>query len=163
MPDEAVPFFLSGDSSMALQVRSFDWEASPLGQPSSWSPTLKAMAQLLLASKQPMFLVWGSDRTWLYNDAMIAIMGRKHPAALGRPIQEVWSEAWSLLEPLVKRAFDGEPIHQTGFLLPVDRYGSIEDAYFNFSYTPMPMPGGQVEGLFGVCTETTGTVTASRD
>jgi PAS domain S-box-containing protein len=162
MADEVMPHFLSGDTHLAQQIRSFDWRQTSLGEPSSWSPTLGAMVQLLLASSQPMFLIWGPDRTWIYNDAMVAIMGRKHPWALGQSIREVWSEAWAILGPLVDRAFGGEPIHQTGFLLPLDRRGSVEDAYFNFSYTPLPHPHGHVEGLLGVCTETTSTIATNQ-
>ncbi|WP_375452175.1 ATP-binding protein [uncultured Devosia sp.] len=121
------------------------------------------MLQLLLASKQPMFLAWGAERTWLYNDAFVPIMGRKHPALLGRPMQAVWDEAWTSLEPLVQRAFQGEAIHQTGFFVRLDRRGAVEDAYFNFSYTPMVASDGSVEGLFGICTETTGSVLANQE
>jgi PAS domain S-box-containing protein len=163
MADEVMSHFLLGDTSLAQQIRSFDWRQTSLGEPSSWSPTLGAMVQLLLASSQPMFLIWGPDRTWIYNDAMVAVMGRKHPWALGKSIREVWSEAWDSLGPLVDRAFGGEPIHQTGFLLPLDRRGSVEDAYFNFSYTPLPHAQGHVEGLLGVCTETTNTIATNRD
>lgn len=121
------------------------------------------MVQLLLSSAQPMFVAWGPDRIFIYNDGYIPIMGHKHPAMLGRPSAAVWSEAWPLLEPLFERVFDGEPVHQSGFLVPIDRHGHIEDAYFNFSYTPMTGPDGSVEGLFGVCTETTSSVVGNRE
>jgi hypothetical protein len=70
---------------MGRLIRAFDWSETPLGRPSEWPQALKTLVNLLLASKQPMFLGWGPDRTWLYNDAFIPILGRKHPAALGRP------------------------------------------------------------------------------
>jgi hypothetical protein len=34
------------------------------------------LLDLILASGQPMFLVWGLKRTWFYNDAFIPIAGR---------------------------------------------------------------------------------------
>jgi hypothetical protein len=58
-----MPFFLTGDSSMAQTIQSFDWSITPIGLPASWSRTLQSMVQLLLASKQPMFLVWGDERS----------------------------------------------------------------------------------------------------
>jgi hypothetical protein len=36
-----------------------------------------------LGAAQPMFLVWGPERIFLYNDAFIPFAGRKHPAAFG--------------------------------------------------------------------------------
>jgi signal transduction histidine kinase/CheY-like chemotaxis protein len=157
-----LPFFVAGDSVQGREIKRFDWGSTPLGHPSIWSPNLRAMVQLLLASKQPMFVAWGPERTFIYNDGYIPIMGSKHPAQLGKPSAMVWSEAWPLLGPLFDRVFEGEPIHQTGFLVPIDRHGIVEDAYFNFSYTPMAAPDGTVEGLFGVCTETTTSVALNR-
>lgn len=157
-----LPFFLVGDSVQANLIRAFDWMSTPLGHPSSWSPALQSMVQLILSSRQPMFVAWGPERTFIYNDGYIPIMGRKHPSQLGLPSAEVWSEAWPLLQPLFDRVFDGEPVHQTGFLVPIDRDGTVEDAYFNFSYTPTARPDGTVEGLFGVCTETTTSVALNR-
>ncbi|MDB5613045.1 MAG: sensory box histidine kinase/response regulator [Devosia sp.] len=113
-PNSSVPFFLCGTLLMAEQFRTFEWSSTPLGSASTWSPTLQSMVQLLIASRQPMFLVWGEQRTYLYNDAMIPIMGSKHPAGFAAPMHEVWSEALSAISPLIVRAFEGDAIHQTG-------------------------------------------------
>jgi PAS domain S-box-containing protein len=154
--------FLNGGSTMGALMRELDWTASSLGRPSCWSAALKTLVQVLLASKQPMFIAWGRERTWLYNDAFIAIAGRKHPGALGRPSADVWSEAWSELQPLFDRVFVGESIHMTGFALSLDRKGKIEEAHFDFSYTPILADGRTVDGLFGVCVETTAQVAGNR-
>jgi hypothetical protein len=53
----------------------------------------------MLDSRQPMFIAWGPDQNWLYNDALVPIAGRKHPACLGLPASEVWAEAWTDLNP----------------------------------------------------------------
>ena len=62
--------FLDGGSEMGSRIRAFDWRATSLGAPEEWPQALKTLVNLLLASKQPMFLGWGSERTWLYNDAV---------------------------------------------------------------------------------------------
>src|ERR1700678_2570853 len=85
--------FLSGGGEMGERIRAFDWGATPLGFPEVWPQALKSLINLLLVSKQPMFLGWGPERIWLYNDPFIPILGRKHPHALGRPSMEVWAEA----------------------------------------------------------------------
>jgi PAS domain S-box-containing protein len=109
-----------------------------------------------LASTQPMFIAWGSDRVWLYNDAFVPILGHKHPEALGqRAIEEVWREARAVLEPLFDRVFAGEAVHMDDFEIALDRNGRLEEARFAFSYTPVRSDTGCVVGLFGVCTETT--------
>ena len=110
----------------------------------------------MLASEQPMFMAWGPDQTWLYNDAFVPILGDKHPAALGRAaLAEVWSEAREVLAPLFERVFAGEPIHMDDFGLMLDRNGRLEEAHFAFSYTPVRDESGSISGLFGACIETT--------
>ena len=147
---------------MGSRIRAFDWSETPLGPPTEWPQALKTLVNLLLASTQPMFLAWGPDRTWLYNDAFIPILGRKHPAALGRPSMEVWAEAREVLEPMFARVFAGEPVSIEDFSLGLDRQGRIEEAHFEFAYTPARGEDGSVQGLFGACIETTARILAER-
>jgi signal transduction histidine kinase/CheY-like chemotaxis protein len=154
--------FLDGGGEMGERIRAFDWGMTPLGPPEHWPQALKTLVNLLLASKQPMFLGWGPERTWLYNDAFTPILGRKHPFALGQPSMEVWAEARDVLEPMFDRVFAGEPVSIEDFSLGLDREGKIEEAHFEFAYTPARGEDGSVEGLFGACIETTARVLAER-
>jgi signal transduction histidine kinase len=153
---------LQGGGEMGERIRAFNWDATPLGPPQAWPQALKTLVNLLLASTQPMFLGWGPERTWLYNDAFTPILGRKHPSALGRPSMEVWAEAREVLEPMFDRVFAGEPVSIADFSLGLDREGTIEEAHFEFAYTPARGEDGAVEGLFGACIETTARVMAER-
>ena len=144
---------------MGSRIRAFEWSGTPLGRPSDWPQALKTLVNLLLASKQPMFLGWGRDRTWLYNDAFTPILGRKHPAALGRPSMEVWAEAREILEPMFARVFAGEPVSIEDFSLGLDRQGRIERSAFRVR---LRGEDGSVQGLFGACIETTARILAER-
>ena len=148
---------------MGAAMRAFDWSSSSLGPPESWSHSLKTLVSVLLSSSQPMFLAWGPDRTWLYNEAFTPILGRKHPLALGRPAMEVWAEARGDLEPLFDRVFAGEAVHMEDFSLLLDRGGELERAHFAFSYTPVRDENETVAGLFGACIETTKQVFSGRE
>ncbi len=107
-------------------------------------------------------MAWGPQRLWFYNDAFIPILGDKHPRALGRPSQEVWSEAWVHLEPMFDRVFSGEPVSIDGYSLELERFGKLEEAHFDFSYTPARDEEGRVRGLYGVCVETTERIVSER-
>ncbi|HEX4504833.1 MAG TPA: ATP-binding protein [Alphaproteobacteria bacterium] len=143
-------------------MRAFAWDTTPLGSPDGWPKSLKTLVSLLLVSKLPMFLAWGPERTWIYNDAFTPILGRKHPDALGRPSMEVWAEARDLLEPLFDRVYAGEPVSIEDFALGLDREGRVEEAHFEFAYTPARGDSGSIDGLFGACIETTARVIAER-
>src|SRR5579872_2990527 len=148
--------------AMSSMMMAYDWATSPLGSPKTWSQPLKTVVGLMLASRQPMFIAWGPEKTWLYNDAFVPILGGKHPVALGAPAMEVWGEAREVLEPMFTRVFNGESVQMDDFTLFLDRRGKLEEAHFSFSYTPVRDTEGNVGGLFGACIETTMKVIAER-
>ena len=147
------------DRQMAQRIADHDWTATSLGPRTAWPEALKALVRLMLASDQPMFIAWGPEKTWLYNDAFAPIMGRKHPALLGRPaLDEVWREARDDLTPLFDSVFAGQAVQRDDISLMLDRVGVAEESHFSFSYTPIQDEEGRVTGLYGVCTETTALV-----
>ncbi|MBB5863322.1 PAS domain S-box-containing protein [Xanthomonas arboricola] len=50
------------------------------------TPALHTTLSVCLNAQVPMLLVWGSDARCIYNDACIALLGRRHPAAFGQPL-----------------------------------------------------------------------------
>ncbi len=116
----------------------------------------------MLHSKTPAYLMWGPQLCLLYNDACLDILGQKHPAALGRPVYEVWPEIWSILEPLVQTALSGETVYLENTELTIRRHEQEEQAWFSFSYVPVHGPGGKIAGLYCTATETTAVMAAER-
>jgi PAS domain S-box-containing protein len=157
-----VPSFLADGGEIGALMRSHDWSHAPLGTPDTWPPSLRTVVSLLLTSKFPMFVAWGPQLAFLYNDAYAPILGRKHPHALGRPFREVWAEIWDDLEPLVAKAMTGEATFHENLHLVMERHGFPEDTWYTFSYSPIRDAGGIVAGMYCVCTETTEKVQADR-
>jgi PAS domain S-box-containing protein len=152
--------FLTGDKRMGARMRTHDWSASPLGVPETWPPCLRSAVSLMLGSRFPMFVAWGPELGFLYNDAYTAVLGDKHPGALGQPFREVWSDIWHDIEPSVAMAMGGEATWAENLPLVMNRYGHDERTYFTFSYSPVRDDAGAVGGLFCVCAETTAKVVA---
>ena len=134
---------------MGAQIASYDWAETALGPIESWPSAFQMLVGLMLDSRQPMFLAWGADRTWLYNDAFIPIAGSKHPGCLGRPARQVWAEAWGDLEPLFTTGSGAGPIPG-----PYGRFragawtgsGKLARSAFRLSYTPARLEDGSVAG-----------------
>ncbi|WP_128563566.1 hybrid sensor histidine kinase/response regulator [Methylobacterium crusticola] len=144
-------------------MRAHDWSASPLGPPESWPAPLQMTVSLMLGSAFPMFVAWGPGLGFLYNDAYIDVLGRKHPSALGGRFREIWEEIWSDVEPLVQRAMAGEATFSEDLPLRMQRKGFEEDTWFTFSYSPVREQDGTVGGMFCACTETTARVRAQAE
>jgi PAS domain-containing protein len=152
--------FLSGGGQMGARMRAHDWSASPLGAPETWPQALRSSASLMLGSKFPMFVAWGPELGFLYNDAYAEILGDKHPAALGRRFRDIWSEIWPDIAPLVEKAMAGEATWAENLPLTMNRHGYDERTWFTFSYSPVRDDTGAVRGMFCACTETTAKVMA---
>jgi PAS domain S-box-containing protein len=152
--------FLSGGGRMGERMRAHDWSGSPLGRPETWPNSLRSAVSLMLGSKFPMFVAWGPELGFLYNDAYREILGDKHPAALGRRFNDVWAEIWHDLVPLIDKAMAGEATWAENLSLLMNRHGYEEQTYFTFSYSPVRDDAGAVRGMFCACTETTAKVKA---
>ena len=50
-------------------VYSFDWTQTPLGPLEHWPQSLKTIVRVMLASRFAMWMSWGPELTFLYNDA----------------------------------------------------------------------------------------------
>src|SRR3954453_8136673 len=88
-------------------MRTCDWSRSPLGAPDGWSPTLRSVFNLALDSKFPMFVAWGPELGFIYNDAYAEILAGKHPAAFGGRFRDIWAEIWDNIWPLIEKAMAG--------------------------------------------------------
>ncbi|OEZ60314.1 ATP-binding protein [Duganella sp. HH105] len=145
-----VPDFLTAPGVLGAQIQAYDWSQTPLGPIAAWSPSLKAVVSLMLSSPQPMWMSWGEQATFLYNDAYINVLTEvKHPWALGRPVAEVWAEIWDYCGPLVDRVFQhGQATLADDVRLFLRRADFLEEMFYSFSYSPVRDESGRVAGLF---------------
>jgi PAS domain S-box-containing protein len=153
---EGVDVF-AGDGEMSRLMRAHDWSAGPLGPPSSWPRSLKIVVRILLDSRYAMWLGWGPDFTFFYNDAYARMtLGGKHPWALGRSAREVRAEIWGDIGPRAESVVrTGKATWDERLLLFLERRGFTEETYHTFSYSPVPDDDGGVGGMLCVVTEDT--------
>jgi signal transduction histidine kinase/ActR/RegA family two-component response regulator len=148
---------------MAQRVRDHDWAATGLGASQTWPDSLLALVEVILAAHEPRFMAWGPQRVMIYNDLYAPLCGNKHPAALGRPFEEVWFDIIEDIGPIMDRAYGGEAVHMDDIAFSmVDRHGFPEETHFAFSYLPVHNRAGQVEGMVCTCRETTDMVLTQR-
>ncbi|MDX2216849.1 MAG: ATP-binding protein [Oculatellaceae cyanobacterium bins.114] len=154
--------FASG-GEMGAQIQAFDWASTPIGSIETWSRSLQITLQILLLSKFPMQILWGSEYIQFYNDAYIPIAGNKHPTALGQRGQDCWKEVWDFAGPLLDHVMQtGTATWSEDQLLILHRHGYAEECYFTFSYTPIWEASGTVGGIFIAVHETTQKILSER-
>ena len=155
--------FLNGGGSVGALMRAHDWSNSPLGSPETWPQSLRSVVGLLLQSRFPMFVAWGKELGFLYNDPYAEILGAKHPRALGIRFYDIWAEIWSDISPLIDSALAGEASYREDLPLVMNRRGFDEQTWFTFSYSPVRDESGKIAGMFCAVAETTGRVLAERE
>ena len=154
--------FLAGGGHTGALMRQHDWSNSPLGPPETWPQSLRTVVGLLLQSQFPMFVAWGTELGFLYNDPYAEILGAKHPRALGRRFEDIWSEIWPDISPLIDAAMAGRATYREDLPLVMNRKGYDEQTWFTFSYSPVRDESGKVAGMFCAVSETTQKVLAEQ-
>jgi PAS domain S-box-containing protein len=150
--------YVKNGGEMGELIRSFDWEATVLGNPDAWPLSLLTTLGIIVHSKCPMFLWWGTDLIQFYNDAFRPSLGKdnRHPAALGQRGEDCWPEVWPVIKPLIDQVMDGgEATWSVDQLIPIFRNGKMEDVYWTFSYSAVNGETGGPEGVLVICNETT--------
>ncbi len=144
-------------------MRARDWAATPLGPAHAWPQSLKTAVGIMLTSRQPIWIGWGKELIYLYNDPYKSIIGGRHPWALGRPVSQVWREIWNEIGPMLESAMGGvSGIYVEEQLLIMERNGYPEETYYTFSYSPIPDDDGSPGGIICANTDDTRRVITER-
>ena len=148
---------------MADQMRDFDWAASAFGPVDTWPAHLRTAVAMVFDSPQPMRLTWGPQRLMVYNHGYADILAHRHPAAFGKPMQQVWPEVWQIAGPSLDRVFAGESLYLQDVAYAIERKGQQQQINVTFTYLPVRDPAGAIDGALCLCVETTAQVQAVRE
>ncbi|BAY80126.1 multi-sensor hybrid histidine kinase (plasmid) [Nostoc linckia NIES-25] len=155
--------FLLGGGEMGARMRELDWSQTSLGPTQHWPQSLKTAVRIMLTCRQPMFVWWGDELINLYNDPYKAIIGGKHPQALGQPASHVWREIWDQVRPRAESALlKNEGTYDEALLLIMERNGYPEETYYTFSYSPVPNDEGETGGIICANTDDTQRIISER-
>jgi signal transduction histidine kinase len=148
-------FFAAG-GEMGRRMRDLEWSQTPLGSPASWPQSLRTAVQIMISSRYAMWMGWGPELTFFYNDAYAPTLGTKHPWALGKPSREVWKEIWDAIGPRLEEVLTtGRATYDHDLPLILHRSGYPEETFHTFSYSPLPDDQGGIGGHLCVVIEDT--------
>ncbi|MDN4633632.1 GAF domain-containing protein [Sphingomonas sp. PsM26] len=151
----AEQLFSPATGAIADRIRAYQWDAHPLGEPSTWPAALKVTLATMLNSPEAMFIAWGPDLFAFFNDAYGDILGDRVDTAIGRPFAELWADVWDDIAPIVDKALAGEPSRFADRPLTMVRGGELEETWWSFSYSPLRDETGSIVGMLCVTSETT--------
>jgi PAS domain S-box-containing protein len=161
-----------GEGEVRAMGRGLNWSATSLGEVGQWPGTLRDMVRTALESPFPIALWCGPELLLVYNDAYRAVLGAKHPSALGQPGPRVWAEIWDGIAPLFDRIrAGGPPVFREDAPFVVRRAGAEVDpadenrpnAWFTFSLSPVRDKEGEIVAFLNLVAESTRRVLAERE
>jgi signal transduction histidine kinase len=162
--DDGVRFHnLASGGQVGEAIRAKDWSATPLGPRERWPRSLQNHLSMIFELPTAAIIFWGSDQIQLYNDGYAVIMGPRHPQYLGSTFRECWPEAYPTIYPWMERVLHGgETVEVNRTLVPLTRFGFVEEAYFTFSFSPLRDERGKIAGILQLVTEVTDAVLGER-
>ena len=162
-PVADIHLLFPGDNDTAIRCRAVDWSATSLGPVEGWAPALRAAVRVTMECPFPINLWCGEDKILIYNDGYRAVLGSKHPRALGRPGREVWAEIWNDIGPMFPAIDRGASVYaEDGHFVMERAHGPAGDAWFTFSLSPVREETGEIVAYLNVASETTKRVLAER-
>ena len=150
-----MPAFLANGGEMGALINAQDWRGTALGSPASWPSTLKSMLATLLSSPQPMIMGWGPGFLSFFNDSYRQMLVSRFSGLSGVPAAEQWSDSWSEIEPIAKKALGGEGAYCEDMPLTLTRKGYSEPTWWRLSFLPFRDETGHVAGVYCLLVETT--------
>lgn len=140
-------------------ARSRDWASTKLGPIEDWSPELRSMCNLIMASPHPAAMYWGEDLVAIYNEAYILLAGQKHPTLMGQSYRDAWEEIWDDVKGVFAEARStAQATMKDDDCLFIQRSGApgfLEETYFSWSIIPLVGADGSVVGLYNPAFEKT--------
>lgn len=104
---------MQASGKAALSSSSFDWSGSRLGDPQTWSPSLRLTVDLMLNNPSPLLLVWGRELTVLFNEAYAQLAGPAHGRVPGGAVPPVMPPPLAAAPDELQRAWAGEAVVAT--------------------------------------------------
>ena len=147
-----------------LPVSSPDSQAYRLLQDSAWvhaglaesAPAeLRTVLTMILDCPEPLWIAWGPDNLFYFNDAFSPWMGNKLDGAMASPVRVVWHDVWDELGGAIADAMAGTHRSFRNLRVFMNRDGTRRETFWTFSYSPIRIADGSVGGILCVVSDQT--------
>ncbi|KRD61348.1 hypothetical protein ASE40_07365 [Flavobacterium sp. Root935] len=148
--------FLKNGGELGTLVREMKWSNTSLGETESWPNSLRTALSIMFGSSIPMFVVWGKDKIFFYNDSFRPFLSgtEKHPHALGKSLKETLPLEWkSVSDAIYNMIDDGISRSESNIVTVLNRNNVSQRVYLTLGYSSIFNSNNTIEGVFVTCTE----------
>ena len=91
-------------------------------------------------------------------------MSDRHPKALGDRGREFWTDVWPVVGQQLESVLrNGQAVSHQNALVPILRNGKLEEAFFDYNYSPLFDSNGRIAGIITLCQDVTAATIADRE
>lgn len=147
----------------AKKIYDTNWSNSSLGPIENWSQSFITIITTSMGSQFPALILWGKNFITFFNAGYASVLGDKQNWALGKPLKDVWPEAWESLYGMLKEVIaTGNGSWAEDRIYFLNRNGFPEESYFTFSFARIIDEKGGFGGILCTAIETTKKVISER-
>lgn len=140
-----------------------DWDTTPIGPPSRWPHALRLYTHMLFAEPKAAILCWGKERTTIYNNQWIPLLGTYHPALLGGTFEDIMPPVYLAWKPIFTELEHGTLcISQEAWDITQNRYGYAEESFWDGNILAVRDDVGGYGGMYSTWTDITKSVLRDR-
>lgn len=139
------PRLAEGD--MRRLIEQHDWAETPLCAIGAWPQSLRTSIEVMLGLAVPATLFWGERQIQIYNDAYAALLGSRHPDALGKTWLASRSGVSRLESSEQERIGAGETLIVDDEAALVQRQDLLPRGQVRVGYSPVRDDHGKPGGL----------------
>ncbi|WP_312709460.1 ATP-binding protein [Stenotrophomonas sp.] len=143
----------SPDSLAYRLLQDSDWAHGGLAEAAP--DELRTVLTMILDCPEPLWISWGPDNLFYFNDAFSPWMGNKLVGAMATPVRIVWHDVWDELGGAIADAMAGTHRSFRNLRVFMDRDGTRRETFWTFSYSPIRVADGSVGGILCVVSDQT--------
>lgn len=144
---------LKNGGVLGRMIKEFDWSVTSVGVTSSWPQNLSTTLRIMLSSKIPMFLVWGSDKIIFHNDSFYSLLQStgNNPEMLGKSISQVFNKDWNIVVKSIEDIIDNDKTFSEDQII-LTQNKDLQKSSINIDYCTIEGLESITEGVLVTCT-----------
>ena len=151
----AIARYFGCSHRVAQLIAKVDWRSHPLGPPDGWPLALRIVLRNLLASPEALYVVWGENQSFFFNDAYIPFLKTGLEHATGARFDDLFAEFYETLAPLYRKALAGEATRIVNQPVRTLRSSTLVERWWTLSFAPLYGDEGAIDGVQCQTDETT--------
>lgn len=148
--------FLRNAGELGTIIGELNWKKTPLGDIADWPVALQTSLGIMMSSSIPMFLIWGDERTFFYNNSFHPFFShQQYCELLGKSVKEILTGDWEIVSDQIVNSTNYNSLarSESNIVVEITRNNVLQKVYLTVGYSLIFEQNGAIDGILATCTE----------